>query len=878
MNWRRIFRRNRRDAELTSEIEAHIAEETAENIERGMPADEARRQAYLKFGNPQLLRERIWQQNSFVLVDGLWRDLKYSARTLLRSKAFSFMAVIVMALGIGGTVAMFTVVRSVLLNPLPFPKSHQLYTLYERDTRKEFGPFLPVAAGSFREWKNAAEGKAQMALVSPWQEYNVSAEGGKLPEKVDAAWCSWNFFNVLGVRPVIGRTFSPSDDRADSPGTALLTYSFWMRRYSGDRSILGQNIYLDAKPHTVIGVLPESFAYESAMSGNTQQVWTPVTHEAPSDLMEAYNNHNFLVVARTAQGTSLQQLLSQLNTVQQHIHDTQGGSSVHSAVNGHSMLDDAVSEYKTPLYVLLAATGCVLLIACLNVASLLVARISARSKEHAIRAALGGSRWRLLRERLMESLVLAASGGALALLLAWAAVRWLVAMRADMNRVEDIHLDGFAVAFTIAMVVLAALFSAVVSSLSMDRKQVLAALQESSRSHSGSSARATLRRGLLVVEVTLTVVLLVAAGMLLRSYDRLRNTDLGVPADNLLTLTVSLPDARYGDGPKAAAFFEQLILRVRALPGVQAAGLTSRAPGQGWGGDSMMEVTEHPPLPKGVGLGLQRRGIDPGYFAAAQIPLIEGRTFRADERLDRDNVSILSASGAKLLFPNEDPIGKHIHREGDKKIYEVVGVVGDTRWRISERPMETWYMPIFGNRWTNATVVVRAPQHVESLALPVQKVIGELDPDLPVSEVMTLRQTISQTTLSSQFDSLLVLAFAVIALLLAAAGLYSVVAYLVTQRTSEIGIRIALGAKREQVLRLIVADGLRPALVGLIAGLAASAFATRFIQSMLYETKPFDLSVFLAVTLTLLGMAAVACLVPAWRASRLDPMQALRSE
>ena len=518
-----------------------------------------------------------------------------------------------------------------------------------------------------------------------------------------------------------------------------------------------------------------------------------------------------------------------------------------------------------------------LLIACLNVASLLVARISARSKEHAIRAALGGSRWRLLRERLMESLVLAASGGALALLLAWAAVRWLVAMRADMNRVEDIHLDGFAVAFTIAMVVLAALFSAVVSSLSMDRKQVLAALQESSRSHSGSSARATLRRGLLVVEVTLTVVLLVAPACCSAV-----TTACAIPTSVFPPITcllsVSLPDARYGDGPKAAAFFEQLILRVRALPGVQAAGLTSRAPGQGWGGDSMMEVTEHPPLPKGVGLGLQRRGIDPGYFAAAQIPLIEGRTFRADERLDRDNVSILSASGAKLLFPNEDPIGKHIHREGDKKIYEVVGVVGDTRWRISERPMETWYMPIFGNRWTNATVVVRAPQHVESLALPVQKVIGELDPDLPVSEVMTLRQTISQTTLSSQFDSLLVLAFAVIALLLAAAGLYSVVAYLVTQRTSEIGIRIALGAKREQVLRLIVADGLRPALVGLIAGLAASAFATRFIQSMLYETKPFDLSVFLAVTLTLLGMAAVACLVPAWRASRLDPMQALRSE
>ena len=863
---------------MTSEIEAHIAEETAENVARGIPQDEARRRAFVKFGNPQLLREQMWQQNSFVLVDGLWRDLKYAARTLLRSKGFSIMAVIVMALGIGGTVAMFTVVHNVLLNPLPFPKSHQLYTLYERDTRKEFGPFLPVAAGSFREWKNAAEGKAQMALVSPWQEYNISAQGGKLPEKVDGGWCSWNFFNVLGVQPVIGRSFSPADDSTDAPASVLLTYGFWMRRFSGDRGILGHAIYLDAKPYTVIGVLPESFAYESAMSGNTQQVWTPVTHEAPQALMQAYDNHNFLVVARTATGITLEQLLSQLNTVQENIHATQSGSSVHSGVNGHSMLDDAVSEYKTPLYVLLAATGCVLLIACLNVASLLVARVSARSKEHAVRAALGGSRLRLLRERFTESLVLAASGGALALLLAWAAVRWLVSTRADMNRVESIHLGGFAVAFTVAMVVLAALFSAVVSSFSTDRKQVLTALQESSRSYSAGSARATLRRVLLVAEVSVTVVLLVGAGLLLRSYDRLRNTDLGVPADKLLTLTVSLPEARYGDGPKAAAFFEQLIRRVRVLPGVQAAGLTSRAPGQGWGGDSMMQVSEHPPLPKGVGLGLQRRGVDPGYFAAAQIPLLEGRTFRDDERLDRDNVTILSASGAKLLFPNEDPIGKHIHREGDRKAFEVVGVVEDTRWRISEPPMETWYMPIFGNQWTNATVVVRAPQHVESLAMPVQKIIGELDPDLPVSGVMTLRQTISRTTLSSQFDSLLVLAFAVIALLLAAAGLYSVVAYLVTQRTSEIGIRIALGAKREQVLGLILRDGLRPALIGLIAGLAASGFAGRLIRSMLYETQPFDVTVLVAVTLTLLAMAAIACLVPAWRASRLDPMQALRME
>ncbi len=878
MNWRRIFRRTRRDAELMSEIEAHIGEETADNLARGMSPEEARRQAYLKFGNPQLLRERLWQQNSFVLFDGLWGDLKYAARTLMRSKGFSIMAILVMALGIGGTVAMFTVVRNVLLNPLPFPDSNRLYTLYEHENKEGFGPYLPVDAGSFNEWQRSAQGRAEMALVSPFQGYNVSSEGGKLPEKIEAAWCSWNLFHVFGVQPEIGRSFTAADDRADAAATVILSHAFWMRRYSGDRSVVGKNIYLDAKPYVVIGVLPESFSYSTGMSaGSSLQVWTPVNHEAWPGLMQEYGDHEFLVAARLAPGVQIAELLSQLDAVQRQIKATQPDPSVHPGVSGRSMLDDAVEEYETPLYAILAATGCVLLIACLNVASLLVARIAARSKEHAIRAALGGTRWRLLRERMTESLVLASTGGGLALLLAWGALRWLVNARPDMNRIETIHLDGFAFAFTVAAVLFAAVFSGAVSSLGASRTQVLAGLQESSRTHSGGSARATLRRVLLVAEVMLTVVLLVGAGLLLKSYQRLRTTDIGVPVENVLTLSVGLPEARYGNKEKPAAFFEQLITRVRALPGVQGAALVSRAPGQGWGGDGLLTVVEHPPLPKDVGLDLQRRAADPQYFKVIQLPLLEGRTFRDDERLDHARVAILSQSGAKLLFPNnEDPIGKHVKRNDD--IYEIVGVVGDTRWLITQPVMPTWYMPIFGNDYNYATVVVRAPRHVESLAVPVQKIIGELDPDLPVFDVMTLEQSVGRSTAGSQFDSLLVLVFAGIALLLAAAGLYSVVAYLVTQRTSEIGIRIALGAKREQVLALIVADGLRPALIGLAAGLAVSAFAVRLIRSMLYQTQPLDGTVFVAATLTLLAMAALACLVPAWRASRLDPMQALRTE
>lgn len=419
MNWQRIFRRTRRDDELTREIESHIADEAAENMARGMSPEEARRQAYVKFGNPQLLRERVWQQNSFVVLEGLWRDLKYAARTLMRSKGFSFMAVLVMALGIGGTVTMFTVVRNVLLNPLPYPDPDRLYTIYEHENKEGFGPYLPVAAGSFNEWQPAVKGKAEMALVSPFAGYNVSAEGGKLPEKIEAAWCSWNLFHVFGVQPELGRSFTPDDDRADADATVILSHAFWMRRYSGDRSILGKNIYLDAKPYVVIGVLPESFSYSSGLSaGSSLQLWTPVNHDAWPGLMQEYGDHEFLVATRLAPGVQIKELLSQLDALQHNIKSRQSDPSIHPGVSGRSMLDDAVEEYKTPLYAILAATACVLLIACLNVASLLVARIAARSREQAIRAALGGSRWRLLRERMTESLVLASAGGAWALLLA----------------------------------------------------------------------------------------------------------------------------------------------------------------------------------------------------------------------------------------------------------------------------------------------------------------------------------------------------------------------------------------------------------------------------------------------------------------------------
>jgi putative ABC transport system permease protein len=595
--------------------------------------------------------------------------------------------------------------------------------------------------------------------------------------------------------------------------------------------------------------------------------------------MQTFEDHEFLAVARLAPGVTQSALISQLDTVQKRIKASHPGPAVREGVVGRSMLDDVVEDYKTPLYTLLAATGCVLFIACLNVASLLVARTAARGKEMAIRVALGGGRLRLLRERLTESLLLSAAGGAAGLVLAWGAVEWLIHTRQDMNRVEAIHIDGVVMAFTVGATLLCAAFSGMISAMGSDSRRILAALQESSRAHSGGQSRAQLRKAMLVVEVGVTVILLVGAGLLLKSYQRLRTTDLGIPVDNVLTMRLSLPDARYKDDTKRVAFFEQLIEGVRALPGVKSAGLVSTVPGQGYGGDELVSVVEHPTLPKGVGLDLMHRGADPGYFQAAGIPLLKGRTFAANERLDRGNVMVISAAAAKLCFPGgEDPIGKHLKIDIAGHVYQVVGVVGDTRWLISQPANPTMYMPLYGNDYSNATIIVRSDQDVNTLAMPIEKVIGRLDADLPVSNVVTLRETIGRSTASSQFDSLLVLAFAGIALVLAAAGLYGVLAYLIAQRTTEIGIRIALGAQQEQVVRLMLGDGLRPALYGLILGLGASALVTRLLASMLYQTHALDPWVFVLVSLLLLFVASMACLLPAWRASRLDPMRALRTE
>jgi predicted permease len=870
---RRFFRRSREDAELSREIEAHIAQEADDNVARGMSREEARRCARLKFGSAVSTREELWQWNSMPPLDDIVRDLRYALRTLRRAPGFTLAVVLVMALGIGANTALFTMVRSVLLKPLPFKDPDRLLRLYEYSFDDKF-PYNIVAAGVFTEWKKQNHNFSDMAVAARYPKYSLSGIRGQLPEIVQGSECSWNLFETLGAEPALGRAFTASDDQPSANATVVLSWGFWKRRFAGDPAILNQTIRLNAKPYTVIGIMPAWFAYPEQ---SRVQLWTPLFHEEPADVAQALDSHNFLAVGRLKPGVSEGEARAELSVINRRLHDAHlENPFISKAANTKPLLEDIVGEAKTPLYMLLAATFCVLLIACLNVASLLVARRTARRRELAIRTALGGSRWRLVREHLSESFLLSAVGGFLGLFVAYASIRWALRTFPEMNRAEAIHIDRIVVAFAVALILFCAFFSGLISLFS-DKKDVVAALQESSRSHTGGHARANLRKSLLVLEVGLTVVLLIGAGLLLKSYERLRSSNLGCITDNVLTMLFDLPAAQYSKPAQRMNFFATLLEQVRALPAVQAAALVRAVPGQGYFGDNGFTILEHPPLPKGQGQYALTRWADPDYFATLGIPFLHGETFSANQRLDNADEIIISDSFARRYFPGEDPIGKRIQTFGGRK-FKVIGIVGDTRYLAAKPPEPMMYIPIYSGIVGDATLAVRSGNDVTTLALPIQRVFQGLDSELAVANILTLDQLIGESTLDASFNATLVLVFAVLSLLLAAVGLYGVLSYLVSQRTSEIGVRMALGAQRSEVLRLTLTDGLRPAIGGLVLGLTGGVAASQLIRNLLYEVQPLDVMVFVGVAALLFGVAILACVLPAWRASRLDPVQALRVE
>jgi predicted permease len=872
MRWWRI---TKREADLERELGSDLELEEEEQREGGISAEEARYAALRAFGNRALIREQtrvVWSWN---WLESLARDLGFSLRTLRRTPGFTTIAILVMALGIGANVALFTVVRGVLLKPLPFQAPDRLVMLYEWGLHENDAQgYNTVSGGMYAEWKKQNQSFSSLALVRG-SRVGLSGSGGQLPEKLNSAEFSWDLLRTLGVQPALGRDFVQADDSPAASATVLLSWGLWKRRFGGDPAILNHTIYVDAQPYSVIGIMPAWFDFPDSST----QLWTSVYHDRHEEQMTSFSIHLLDVVGRLKPGVSAVQGTADLRLISSRIHDAHlNDPFVYRSASSRPLLDHLVGDIKKPLYMLLGATSCLLLIACLNVANLLVARAAARRKELAIRTALGGGRLRLMRERLLESLLLSSAGGALGLLLAFAALAWLTRTRQDMSRVESIHIDGVVAVFTAGIIVLCALFSGFIAAFSASGKRILGSLQEASRSVSGGIARATLRKGLLTIEVGLTVVLLIGAGLLLKSYERLRSADIGCLTQNVLTMHLGLPDARYATPAQRANFFDTLLARVRALPGVDAAGFVTVAPGQGYWGDWGFTIVEHPPLAQGSGLSADKLWADPKYFATMGIPLLRGGTFDFNKRLDAANEVIINQSFTNQYFPGEDPVGKHINALLRHQIAEVVGVVGDTRSEIGENPQPMMYFPLDAGVETVGTLVIRSSHGVESYALPVERIVAQMDSDLPVSDVLTMNQLLGKHTFDQSFNATLLTAFATLSLLLAAVGLFGVMSYIAGQRTTEIGIRIALGARREQVMWKMAMDGMGPAVLGLLVGLAASLEVGWLMRDLLYEIKPLDPTVFAVVAAVLLAVASFACFVPARRASRLDPMQALRTE
>jgi predicted permease len=871
-----LFRRKAVEEELEMELCFHFDHQVQKFVESGIPLAEAQRRARLTMGGEEQIKEECRDARGVRFLESLAQDVRYGFRSLRKSPGFTAVVILTLMLGIGVNTALFTIVHGVLLNPLPFPRPERLVSLWEGNVIDAYA-YNPVSGGVFADWQKEARSFEQMALIGE-DTANLSGDGGALPESIGIRQCSYNLFSLLGVQPALGRFFTEEDDRPGATPTTVLTNGLWKRRYGSDSSIVGKTILLDGQKSAVIGVLPEWFDYPD----RRVQLWVPVRLVVSETDMQNRGNHRFFVTARLKDGISVAQASSELNGIQERNHAQFPDELMGKNAQALLLSENLVRDVKQPLYLLMGAVLCVLLIACLNVANLFMARVTARRREIAVRSALGGSRWRIVQEQVTESLLLTLAGGALGAFLAWMTLRWLLSLQENLPRADSIHVDGTALGFTLAITVFCGVFAGLLPAVVATRYELFGSLKEDSRTMAGGRSRARLRKVLLTAEVALTVVLLIGGGLLLRSFAQLRSVNLGCQTNNVLTMGFTLPESRYATEAQRAEFFAELLRRARAVPGVRQASIVSVLPGAGHFVDNTFKIEGAPPLTPGQFRNAVIRGADPEYFAAMHIPLKRGRIYsEADRRTIDDNALVITESMAKKFFPGEDPIGKRLDIDWERKPrFEIVGVVGDVLSNLDSPPEPTMYLPLNSGRLEYGSLVAMTDSghDVSALALPLQKQIAAMDPDLAVSEVLTMEERIGNSTDPAKFDAMLVLLFAVLGLVLAAVGLYGLLSYLVTERTNEIGIRMALGAQRIEVMWIMLQDGLRLTSIGLVLGIFAGGGCAQLIRSLLFGVKPLDVSVFAAVTLVVLVIAGAACTYPAWRAARVDPMTALRCE
>jgi putative ABC transport system permease protein len=810
-------------------------------------------------------------------MNTFWQDLRYGARMLFKQPGFSLVAVLTLALGIGATAAIFSVVNSVLLRPLPYAQPERLMTIWEDYSARDGAPLDYTSPTGFADWRDQTQAFEHVAAYQGWRPTltGPTAAGADEPEQLTGAAVSHDMFTLLGVPLAQGRGFRPEEDKTGAERVVVLSHSLWQRRFGADPAMVGKQVSLMGDSYTVIGVLPAGFKFPIIGSAEVFRTLTPLLNPGCQR-----GCLTIRVLARLRGGATETQARTELVSLAKRIEQQfpEANSKVGVAlVPLHEFL---TGEIKKPLQVLLGAVLLVLLIACVNVANLLLARASSREKEMAVRAALGAGRFRMVRQMLTESLLLALVGGALGLLLAAWLVEMLVAFSPDGTpRLEEIRLDRQVLAFTCGVTLLTGLFFGLAPAWQLARVELNQMLRDSSRGASLAQRGRRTLGALVVVETALALVLLTGAGLLMRSFVQLQRVDPGFNPRQVLTMNLSLPRAGYPERPQLMAFTQQMLERVKTLPGIEAAGVTSSLPLGLFNTDTSFVIEGRPAPPSDQQPVAWYSSVSPDYFRAMGMRLSAGRGFSERDDANAPRVVVITEAMARRYFPGESPLGKRLGNGRPDGWREIVGVLADVKhFGLSQDARPTFFMPEPQNPQRQLALVARSTTEPLNQAAAIRQVINSLDRTLAVSNVQTMERITAESIGEQRFTLLLFGLFASLALLLAAAGIYGVMSYAVVQRTPEIGVRMALGAQTHNVLRLVVGQGMKLIGIGVALGLAGALLLTRLLRTLLFGVSATDPLTFTVIALLLAGVALLACYLPARRATKVDPLVALRCE
>jgi predicted permease len=887
-SWRRWFSRKKWEREMNDELRFHIEKQTAANVAAGMPLEEARRKATLQFGAVEGVKENCHEERRGHWFETLWADLRYGLRTLRKNPGFSAVAILTLALGIGASTAVFSVVNAILLKPLPYPHAERIvFPWRTAPPGMNLGyNELPWGRIDFLFYSHESKTLQSMGAFLG-DSFNLTGSGE--PARLDGVRASAGFFPALGMQPALGRTFSPEEDQPGHNHEVVLSHRMWRERFASDPAILGRVLELNGDAYTVIGVMPEGFAFPRAaeMPGaftfaREPELWIPLAL-VPGPLIPAESSE-LAVVARIQPGATIEQAQAEMDLVGKRMESQYPGSAGWFNTHVVPMARQVTGDTRRPLLLLLGAVGVVLLIACSNVASLLLTRSLGRRREFTLRAALGASGGRLVRQLFTESLLLALGGGMVGILLAEAGVYFVRALGpGSIPRLHEVSLDLRVLAFTLAVTLATGILFGLAPVIGSFRQDLIGSLKEGGQRSGGSPAGSRVRGAFLVTQIALALVLVIAAGLLTQTFFRLLNADPGFRAEHVLTFELSLPSSKYPDVEHIVALYHDALQRLQSLPGVQSAGIVEVVPISGATESTALRI------PGRATDGRQQNPYSnytiasPGYFAAVGTPILRGRDFLETDTSTSEPVTIINSAMAKKYWPNEDPIGKQVGPKSLKfPAATIIGIVADVkRLSLREEPPPEMYVLYTQKVWPSMltmSVVLRANADPASMTASAREAIRSLDGGLPLAKIATLTAVVDDSMTQQRFSVLLLACFGGLALVLASIGMYGVISYSVSQRTQEIGIRMVLGAQRRSVFGMVLRQGARLSGLGIAIGLIVALGVTRLMAGFLYGVRATDPLTFAGVSLLLLGVALLACYLPARRATRVDPMVALRYE